>query len=57
MYYKVRKIFTYSEEVVVEAESSTEAKDIAMEVDGLRIYDDCLYDCEILNWSETPIED
>lgn len=46
--YVVRKIFTYSEVVEVEAESRSEAKENAMELDGEPCNDDSLYDCVIV---------
>lgn len=48
MRYVVKKIFTYSEEVVVEAESRMEALYAAMYVDGDRNHDDSLYECKIV---------
>ena len=45
--YTVKKIFQYSETVDVEADSESEAKDKAANMDGDRAYDDHLYDCEI----------
>lgn len=47
MKYKVKKTFKYTEEVEVEADSESEAKDLAMEIDGDRNNDDWLFDCEI----------
>jgi hypothetical protein len=44
--YKVKKIFKYTETVEVEANSESEARDLAMEIDGERNNDDWLYDCE-----------
>lgn len=48
MKYKVKKTFKYTEEVEVDANSESEAKDLAMETDGARNHDDWLFDCEII---------
>ena len=45
MKYLVRKIYQYTCEVEVEAESEKEACDLATHLDGDRIHDDYLYDC------------
>lgn len=50
--YKVKKIYTYSEEVEIEAESSQEASDKAMYEEGVRNHDDILWDVEIINIQE-----
>ena len=47
--YAVKKIFQYSEIVEVEACSREDAKYIAQEIDGDRIHDDTLIDCEIVS--------
>ena len=52
MIYIVRKIYKYSEEVEVIAENETEAKDKAMTVDGKRIHDDTLWDCEVVDYKQ-----
>lgn len=43
--YKVTKVFQYTETVYVDAESSSEARDIAGEVEGEVNNDDSYYDC------------
>ena len=48
MKYIVRKIFTYSETVEVEAGSDREAKDLAMDIDGELNDDDSLHECKII---------
>lgn len=48
MKYKVKKTFKYTEEIEVEASSESDAKDLAMEMDGYRNNDDWLFDCEII---------
>ena len=48
MKYTVKKTFKYTEEVEVEADSESEAKDLAIEMDGWRNNDDLLFDCEII---------
>lgn len=48
MKYKVSKIYKYTEEVIVEAESDPEACDKAMYVEGERNHDDRLYDCVVI---------
>jgi len=50
--YLVRKVYKYSEEVEVEAKDESEAKDEAQHKEGERIYDDHLYDCEIIKKME-----
>jgi hypothetical protein len=50
--YRVKKTFKYTEEVEVEAESVTDAKNKAMEVDGELNNDDYLYDCEVISVAE-----
>lgn len=52
MIYTVRKIFTYSEIVEVEADSRSEAKEKAMEIEGELCHDDSLYDCIICKVNE-----
>jgi hypothetical protein len=44
----VHKVYQYSERVVVEAKDESAAKDAAQTMEGERIYDDHLYDCEIV---------
>lgn len=51
MKYLVKKTFKYTETVEVDANSDSEAKDIAMEIDGELNNDDYLYDCEIISRS------
>lgn len=48
MTYTVRKIYQYTEEVEVEADSGREAKDKASGMEGNRNYDDHLFDCEVI---------
>lgn len=43
--YEVTKVFQYTETVYVEAESISEARDIAGEVEGVVNNDDSYYDC------------
>lgn len=50
--YTVKKIYTYSEEVQIEAESSKQAKDMAMYEEGERNHDDSLWDVEIIDIQE-----
>jgi len=50
--YTVKKIYTYSEEVEVVAESEREAKDIATTMEGDRNFDDSLYDCKVIDTRE-----
>lgn len=52
MKYMIRKIYQYTEDIEVEAESVREAKDKATSMEGDRNYDDHLYDCEVI--SEIP---
>ena len=49
--YLIRKIYQYTDEVNVEANSSSEAKNLAQYAEGDRIYDDHLYDCEVISVS------
>ena len=44
--YIVTKTYKYTETVTVEAESKKEAKDIAIDTEGERNWDDTLYDIE-----------
>jgi hypothetical protein len=50
--YTIKKIFTYSETVKVEAENESEAKDKSGHVDGDRNEDDTWYDTEVVNVRE-----
>jgi len=54
MKYRVRKIYKYTEEVIVEADNARAAKEIAHLTDGERNHDDYLYDCEVI---ESNVED
>ncbi len=47
--YRVKKFFMYTEEVEIETDSVTDAKNKAKEVDGERNHDDHLYDCEVIS--------
>ena len=47
MKYTVTKIYQYTETVVIEADSESEAKDLAANTEGERNYDDHLYDCVV----------
>ena len=46
--YTVRQTFKYTVDVEVEASSEREAKDLSDSMEGVRNYDDYLYDCEVL---------
>jgi hypothetical protein len=46
--YLVRKIFKYSENVEVEADSEEQVCDLAEKMDGERVHDDWLHDCKII---------
>lgn len=47
--YKVAKVWQYTEEVEVSANSQKEAKELAESTSGDRQWDDVLHDCLILS--------
>lgn len=47
--YTVLKTFRYTETVEVEADTFSEARNLAMGVDGERNNDDWCFDCEVIS--------
>lgn len=54
--YRILKIMQYTEEVIVEAESSREAIEMSGMEEGERNYDDAWYDSEIIEIIEEDEE-
>jgi len=53
----IRKVYQYSEQVEVEATDESAAKNVAQTMEGERIYDDHLYDCEVIKRLKDNEED